>query len=78
MVLQMMKIWTFFENEEQVEVMDSPQKGKTGRRHEPSSDKGEQVDNMDPPSKGGVVMRLISMMYASDPLSRMAGITLCA
>ena len=39
MGLQMMKIWTFFEKEEQVEVRDSPRKGRTGRRYEPSLDK---------------------------------------
>ena len=32
---------------------------------------------MDPPSKGGVIMRLTSMMDADDPLLRMEGITLC-
>ena len=43
MVLQMMKIWTFFGKEEQVKDMDSPQKGETGRRYEPSLDKGGAV-----------------------------------
>ena len=43
----------------------------------PSQKKGEQVDNMDPPNKVGVIMRLTSMMDASDPLLRMEGITLC-
>ena len=41
MVLKIMKIWTLFEKEKQVEDMDSPQKGITCQRHEPSSDKGE-------------------------------------
>ena len=33
---------------------------------------------MDPLRKGGVIMILTSMMDDSDPLLRMAGITLCA
>ena len=37
----MMKIWTLFRKEEQVEDMDSPVKGITGRRYEPSLNKGE-------------------------------------
>ena len=41
MILQMMKIWTFFEKEEEVEDMDSSWKGIRGRRHEPFSKKGE-------------------------------------
>ena len=40
MELQMMKIWTFFEKEEQVEYMEYPKKVGTIRRHEPSLDKG--------------------------------------
>ena len=40
MGLQMMNIWTFFEKEEQVEDIESPQKGRTGRRNEPFSEKG--------------------------------------
>ena len=40
MGLQMMKIWTFFEKEEQVEDMDSSRKGIRGRTHEPFSKKG--------------------------------------
>ena len=54
MELHMMKIWTFFEKEDQVEDMNPPQK------------KGEQVDNMELPSKGGVMMILTSMMAYSD------------
>ena len=34
------KIWTFFGKKEQVKDMNSPCKGGTGRRHEPSLDKG--------------------------------------
>ena len=45
-----LKIWTIFENEEQVNTMNPPWT------------KGKQVDNMDPPEKWGVVMRLTSMM----------------
>ena len=33
-------IWTLFRKEEHVEDMDFPRKGRTGRRHEHSSDKG--------------------------------------
>ena len=85
---QMMKEWTFFEKEEQVKDMESPQKRKNrSKTLNPSQTKGEQVDNMDPPRKGGVMMRLTSMMDDSDdgltfvcgrqhPLFRMAGITL--
>ena len=40
MVLQMMKIWTFLEKEEQFEDMDSPRKGRTIQGYEPSLDKG--------------------------------------
>ena len=40
MGLQMMKISTFFEKEEQVEAMDFPRKGRSGQRLEPSLDKG--------------------------------------
>ena len=54
MVLQMMKIWTFFEKEYQVEDMNPPQT------------KGEQVDNMKIPKKGGVMMRLTLMMDEND------------
>ena len=54
MGLQMMKEWTFFEKEDQVEDMNPPQK------------KGEQVDNMKLHRKGGVMMRLTSMMDDSD------------
>ena len=43
----------------------------------PSREKGDRVDNMDPHRKWGVIMRLTSMMDASDPLLRMEGITLC-
>ena len=54
----------------------------------PSQKKWEQADNMYPPSKGGVILRLTSMMDGNDddglkficgrqyPLLRMAGITL--
>ena len=35
-----MNIWNFFEKEEQVKDMDSPQKGRTSPRYEPSSNKG--------------------------------------
>ena len=38
--------------------------------------KGELVDNIKLPRKGGVMMRLTSMMDDSDPSLRMAGITL--
>ena len=48
--LQMIKIWTFFGKEDQVEDMNPPQT------------KGEQVDNMDPPRKGGVMMILTSIL----------------
>ena len=59
----MMKIWTLFEKEEKFEDMDSPWKGRTGRRYEPSSDKGgEQVDDIDPPWKGGAMIRISLMM----------------
>ena len=54
MELQMMKIWTLFEKEDQVEDMNNPQT------------KGEWVDNREIPRKGGVIMRLTSMMYDSD------------
>ena len=54
MELHMMKIWTFFKKEDQVEDMNPPQT------------KGEQVDNMKLPRKGGVMMRLTSMMDDSD------------
>ena len=53
MELQIMK-WTFFEKEYQVEDMN------------PSQTKGDQVDNMKIPKKGGVMMRLTSMMDDSD------------
>ena len=49
-----MKIWTFFEKEDQVEDMNPPRT------------KGEQVDNMKLPRKGGLMMRLTSMMDDSD------------
>ena len=35
-----MKIWTLFRKKEQVEDMDSPWKGRTSQRYEPSSNKG--------------------------------------
>ena len=54
MGLQMMKIWTFFEKEDQVEDMN------------PLRTKWEQVDNMELPRKVGVMMRLTSMMDDSD------------
>ena len=54
MELHMMKIWTFFEKEYQVEGMN------------PHQIKGEQVDNMELPGKEGVMIRLISMMDDSD------------
>ena len=72
----MMKIWTFFEKEDLVEDMNLPHT------------KGAQVDNMELPRKGGVIMRLTSMMDDNDdevstfscgrqyPLLRMTGITL--
>ena len=44
----------------------------------PSRKKREKADNMYAPSKGGVILRLTSMMDSSDPLLRMEGITLCA
>ena len=50
MELQMMKIWTFFEKEDQVEDMKPPQT------------KGERVDKIKLPRKGGVMMRLTSIM----------------
>ena len=62
MVLQMMNIWTFFENDKQFEDMDSPWKGGTCQRNEASLEKWEKIDNMDPPMKGGVLMRLTLMM----------------
>ena len=54
MGLQMMKIWTFFEKEDQVEDMNPPWT------------KGEHVDNIKISKKGGVMMRLTSMMDDSD------------
>ena len=54
MELQMMNIWTFFKKEYQVEDMNPPQQ------------KGDQVDNIKIPMKGGVMMRLTSMMDDSD------------
>ena len=42
----------------------------------PPRTKGEKFDNMKLPRKGGVMMRLTSMMDDSDPILRMAGITL--
>ena len=54
MGLQMMKIWTFFEKEDQVKDMNSPRT------------KGEQADNMELPRKGGLMMILTSMMDDSD------------
>ena len=45
-----MKLWTLLEKDEQVEDMKVP------------CTKGKKVDNMDPPWKGGVMMRLTSMM----------------
>ena len=54
MELQMMKICTLFEKEDQVEDMNPPQT------------KEEQVDNMELPKKGGVIMILTSMMDDSD------------
>ena len=54
MGLQMMKKWTFFEKEDQVEDMNPPRT------------KGEQVDNMKLPRKGGLMMRLTSMMDDND------------
>ena len=74
----MMKEWTFFVKEDQIEDMNPPQT------------KGEQVDDMKLPRKGGVMMRLTSMMDHNDddgltficgrqyPLLRMEGITLCS
>ena len=40
MILQMMKIWALFENDQQVEDMEYHRKGRVGRRYEPSSSKG--------------------------------------
>ena len=37
---QMMKMWTLFKKEEQVEDMEYHRKRRTGRDYEPSSDKG--------------------------------------
>ena len=54
MGLQMMKEWTFFEKEDQVEDMNPPQ------------EKGQQVDNMKIPRKWGVMMRMTSMMDDND------------
>ena len=65
MELQMMKIWTFFEKEEQVEYMESPRKGETGQRYGLSLErrnksniwtivgKEEQVEYIKPPHKKG-------------------------
>ena len=74
MGLQMMKIWTFLEKEDQVEDMNPPRT------------KGEQIDDMKIPMKEGIMMRLRSMMDDSDdglpfvygrqyPLLRIEGIT---
>ena len=52
--LQMIKIWTFFEKEYQVEDMNPPRTN------------GKKVDNMELPRKGGVMMILKSMMDDSD------------
>ena len=49
-----LKIWTFLRKEYQVEDMNPPRT------------KGEQVDNIKLPKKGGVMMRLTSMMDYSD------------
>ena len=49
-----MKIWTFFENEDQVEDMNPPWT------------KGVQVNNIKIPRKWGVMMRLTSMMDDND------------
>ena len=54
MELQMMKIWTFFEKEDQVEDMNPPQTN------------GNKVDNMELPKKGGVMTKMTSMMDDSD------------
>ena len=54
MELQMMKIWTFFEKEDRVKYMNPPRT------------KGEKVDNIKLPRKGGVMMRLTSMMNDND------------
>ena len=54
MGLHMMKIWTFFKKEDQVEDLNPPWI------------KGGQVDNMELPKKGGVMMRLTSMMDDND------------
>ena len=54
MELQMMKIWTFFEKEDQVEYMNPPRT------------KGEKVENIKIPRKGGVMMRLTFMMDDND------------
>ena len=54
MILQMMKIWTFFEKEYQAEYMNPPRK------------KVEQVDSKEHPRKGGVMMILTSMIDESD------------
>ena len=54
MGLHMMKIWTFFEKEDQVEEMNLPRT------------LGEQVENMKLPRKWGVIMRLTLMMDDSD------------
>ena len=50
MELHMMKNWNFFEKEYQIEDMNPPQT------------KGEHVDNMVLPRKGGVMIRMTSMM----------------
>ena len=54
MGLQMMNKWTFFKKEDQVQDTNPPRT------------KGEQVDYMELPRKGGVMMRLTSMMDDSD------------
>ena len=52
-----MNVWTLFKKEEQFKDMDSPWKGRIGRRYKPSSKKGG-ADDMDPPRKGGLMIRL--------------------
>ena len=46
--------------------MDSPQKGRIGRRYDPPQTKGEHVDDVDPPKKWGVMIRISSMKDDSE------------
>ena len=61
MELHMMKIWTFYEKEDQVKDMN------------PAWTKGEKVDNIKIPRKGGVMMILTSMMDDSEGLTFTCG-----